>query len=202
MHDSIVPTALRPNRMGITNPEVLKRLEAAMLAPPQPESAATYHPRGPTYEYHRPWYERLLAKGCNRCGGDPHGWVQKQIQTPYRFKRLVLWLVNLLPRGTSLLSAVLSRTVPQAQYAERQAACATCPSAVIQLKVVQGLVCETSYCGLCDCPKWYGSRNAVRNWRSAWRCPAKRHAGSDRDAVFAAYIRAKVAALSGDSNGR
>lgn len=169
--------------------------------PPELSIAEPVEPSpGPKYVPWRPWYERLLAKGCNRCGGDPSGWVQRQIQTPYRFKRLILWIVNLLPRGLSLIRVLISRSVPDEQYAERQTACAACPSAVIQLRVKQGLVHETSYCGLCDCPKWYASRNAVRNRRSAWRCPAKRHIDSDRDAVFAAYVRAKTEQK--DGNGR
>jgi hypothetical protein len=185
---------------GITDPKVLARLQAAMLAPPEPESAPKAYHHGPNYQYYRPWYERLLAKGCSRCGGEPAGWAQRQIQTPYRFKRTILWLVNLLPRGVSMIRVLLSRKVSSAAYVDRMASCNTCPSAVLVLRVVKSKVKETSHCGLCDCPKWYASRNAVRNKRSAWRCPAKLHAGSDRDAVLVEYVRTKAAQANGDSN--
>ena len=151
-------------------------------------------PSGPRYEYHRPWYKRLLAKGCARCGGQPMGWVQQQIQTPYRTKRLILWLVNLLPRMASFASVMLSRRIEATEYEARQAACATCPAAVVQLRVVKDEVREASYCSACSCPKWYLSRNGIRNWRSRWACPIRRHSGSDPDAMYADYIRAKQAA--------
>jgi hypothetical protein len=178
----------------------IAEMEAKQLAEYPPIAEPAEQPQaaqGPRYVFYRPWYERFLAKGCKRCGGDPQGWLQTQIQTPYRFKRFVLWIVNLLPRGVSMIRVVTSKRVSSEQYAERQAACGECPSAVIQLRVRRGKVSETSYCGACDCPKWRGSRNAVRNKRSAWRCPAKLHAGSDRDAVFGEYVRAKAAQENG-----
>jgi hypothetical protein len=153
----------------------------------------------PRLQFHRPWYVRFMAKGCNRCGGEPYGWVQKQIQTPYRFKRCVLWVVNLVPRGFSFVRVITSRRVDSERYVERQAACGACPSAVIQIRVVRGLVRETSYCGMCECPKWRPSRNAVRNWRSAWKCPAKLHVGSDSNAHFVEYLRSKTESAG---NGR
>lgn len=174
--------------------------------PPEPRAAEQSQPsQGPRYVTWRPWYERLMAKGCNRCDGEPPGWVQKQIQTSYRFKRFVLWSVNLIPRSVSLVRVLASRSVSSEQYAARMASCGACPSAVIQLRVVKGEVHEASYCGQCECPKWYGSRNAVRNKCSAWRCPAKRHAGSDRDAVFTDFVRAKTESTQengGSDNGR
>ena len=181
----------------------IAEMEARELAEHPPPVDIAEHPQapsGPRYIFWRPWYERLIAKGCNRCGGEPSGWLQRQIQTPYRFKRFVLWTVNLLPRFVSLIRVLASRRVSSAQYAERMASCGACPSAIIQLRFAGSRIRETSFCNLCDCPKWYGSRNAVRNKRAAWRCPAKRHAGSDRDSVFVEHVRAKTEQVS--SNGR
>lgn len=186
---------------GITDPKVLARLQAAMVAMPDEMPPMQVGHHGPKYEYHRPWYVRFMAKGCNRCGGEPPGWLQKQIQTPYRSKRMILWLVNLIPRGVSFVRVVTSRSVSSEQYAERIGSCGACPSAVIQLRVVKGSVRETSYCGQCECPKWYGSRNAVRNRLAAWRCPVRRHAGSDPYLVFAEYVREKAEAVQGNGRG-
>jgi hypothetical protein len=184
----------------------IAEMEAQQLAehPPAVEaSEQSQTQQGPRYVFWRPWYERLLAKACNRCGGEPSGWIQRQIQAPGRFKRFVLWIVNLLPRFASLIRVLTSRSVSAEQYAERQASCGSCPSALIQLRFVGDDIRATSYCGLCDCPKWYGSRNAVRNKRSAWRCPAKLHVGSDRDAGLVEYIREQANTPTGDSdNGR
>lgn len=188
---------------GITDRRVLERLQAARLAPPVAQAPMPLPQRGPQYEFYRPWYRRLLAKGCARCGGEPMGWLQRQINTPYRTKRTILWLVNLLPRAASLVRVTTSRRVDSLRYWERQAACDTCPQAVVVLRMHREGVDETSYCGLCDCPKWYGSRNAVRNRCSGWHCPAKRHAGSDPDAVIVAYLRAKAEPrASAEDNGR
>lgn len=178
---------------GISDPLVRRRLEAAMSAAPDPppDPPIRREHGGPAHEFYRPWYSRLLAKGCKRCGGEPQGWVQTQIETPYRFKRFVLWVVNLAPRLCSLISVVTSRRVSLVRYAERRASCATCPAAVIELRVRGSEVRETSYCGACSCPKWRLSRNAVRNWRSRWACPLKRHAGSDPNAMYHGYLRAK-----------
>lgn len=180
---------------GITNPEARRRLEAAMASLPKPPGNGhqPVQPQGPRYEIWMPWYKRLLAKGCARCGGEPSGWAQRQIQTPYRFKRFVLWMVNLAPRFASMVSVVTSKRVSSDQYAERQASCATCPAQVIQGRAIGDTVRETSYCGACECPKWYASRNAVRNLRSRWACPLKHHMGSDVNAVYRAHLDIKRA---------
>jgi len=160
-------------------------------------SVAPEAPQGPRYEFHRPWYSRFIGKGCNRCGGQPPGWVQKQIQTPLRFKRLALWIVNLVPRGTSFVRVMVSGRVDSEQYAERQASCASCPAAVIQLRAVKGEIRETSWCSQCECPKWHYSKNKVRNWRAAWSCPIRRHDASDPNAAFVAYLRSKQEVAAG-----
>ena len=181
--------------------------EDAKRPPPEPTpgngqaSAAPDIPQGPRYEFWRPWYKRLLAKGCARCGGAPQGWIQQQISTPYRFKRFVLWMVNLIPRATSFVLTVTSKRVQSEQYAERQAACGACPAALIQLRVVRSTVRETSYCSACACPKWKLSQNAVRNWRSRWACPLRRHLGSDANARLVEYLRAKTEQPHAEGDG-
>jgi hypothetical protein len=150
------------------------------------------------YVIYRSWYELLF--GGNALSTDLPGWIERQIETPKRFKRLLLWSADLIPRGVSMIRVLLSRKVSSAAYVDRMASCNTCASAVLVLRVVKSKVKETSYCGLCSCPKWYASRNAVRNKRAAWRCPSKRHAGSDRDAALSEYVRARMAQANG--NGR
>jgi len=170
-------------------------------------------PSGPRYDIHRPWYSRFAGKGCQRCGSNqPRGWIQRQIETPYRVKRLALWLVDLLPRGCTFLATVTSRRVQSDQYVERQAQCGTCPAAVIELRVRGDSIRETSYCSACACGRWYLSRNKVRNWRSKWRCPLRRHSCSDMDARYHEYLRTKSEAAArtaengmahmADGNGR
>lgn len=198
------PSILSPNCRGITNPAVLLRLEAARLATPGPDPTQVQQLRGgPRYEYWRPWYSRLLAKGCARCGGgEPSGWVQRQIQTPYRFKRFLLWAVNLMPRGASLIGTVASKRVSLEKQAERDAACGACPGMVIQLRVRKGTISETRFCAECSCPRWFGSRLDYKNKKAGHRCPLKRHPGSDHSLVYAAHLRAKTPAASGEDNGR
>ena len=156
-------------------------------------------PQGPRVEFHRPWYQRFIGKGCNRCGGEPPGWLQRQIGRKRvngewfpRTAALVLWLVNLVPRGASFVRVVTSGRVSAVQYASRQATCASCPMAIQQLRMVKKSVRGTLWCGLCGCPKWVASRLDYKNTRKAHRCPAKRHDGSDPDAVFAEYIRVRT----------
>jgi hypothetical protein len=174
-------------------------------------------PQGPSYAIWRPWYKRLLAKGCARCGGEPPGWVQRQIETPYRFKRALLWLVNLIPRGASLVHVLLSRRVSAEQQAERDAQCQDCPGITagcngshtpgrrVQLRVIRGVVKETSFCNLCDCPMWriprrlrwiwdLGSHLPYKNKKKGWLCPLRIHAGSNHELRLVEHVRAKQAA--------
>lgn len=205
-------------RRGITNPEAMKRLEQALLEAGKPHrnGKAMVHqaPSGPQHEYYRPWYERLLAKGCSRCGGQPQGWVQQQIATPYRFKRFVLWTVNLAPRGAELLKVVLSRRVSDEQIAERGTKCENCPGAMVkgqwtpgrlvQLRVMNGTMQETSFCNLCTCPTWrmprwlrwlwdVGAHLGYKNTKDGWKCPLRLHDGSNPDMVYEEYRRSKQA---------
>lgn len=189
---------------GITNPAVLRRLQAAMLDPAEPEPGQIpYAPHGPRYEVYRPWYKRFIAKGCARCGGEPTGWLQRQIQTPGRFKRTILWLVNLIPRGASLIRVVTSKQVGWSSYVERNIVCGACPSAVIELRVLRGTIHETMFCAMCSCPHWFGSRLDYKNRKMAHRCPLHRHAGSDPDSVYREHVRAKSEfTASGEDSGR
>lgn len=150
----------------------------------------------PTYVVWRPWYKRFLAKGCGGCGGNPPGWLQKQIQTPGRIKRFVLWCVNLMPRGASLVRAVTGGLVPADEFTVRQKACSDCHGALVSLRAVKGTMRETSYCGLCDCPKWWLSRNAVANWFKKRTCPLSRHPGVNPRAVYELYVDSKRKALT------
>src|SRR3990172_11711469 len=104
MHDLLADIPLGRKQRGIVDPAVLRRLDAARCAPPRPPKvSAPVAPQGPHYEFWRPWYARLLPKRCARCGGAPQGWIQQQISTPYRFKRFVLWTVNLITRRSLFL---------------------------------------------------------------------------------------------------
>ena len=182
--------------------------------PPEPEptpgngqgSTAPEQPKGPRYEIHRPWYGRLLAKGCARCGGEPPGWVQRQIQTPQRFKRFLLWTVNLSPRFASMVSVVTSKRVSSDVQSERDAKCGACPGMVIQLRMRGANINERRFCGECLCPKWHGSRLDYKNKKARHRCPLKIHDGSDPNAAYRVYIRTKQEAAAGgtdaDRNGR
>lgn len=180
--------------------------EATLPPVVEPENgrsqAVPEQPQGPRYEAYRPWYARLLAKGCARCGGEPPGWIQRQIQTPYRLKRLLLWSVNLIPRGFSFVRVVVSRRVHLDQQAERDTTCGACPGMVKQLRVRKGFVCETRFCGECSCPKWFGARLDYKNAKAGHRCPLKRHSDSDPNAVFSEYVQRKLAeAASGQESG-
>ena len=173
--------------------------EDAKRPPPEPtpgngqsHANVPQQPQGPRYEFWRPWYKNLLAKGCARCGGTPQGWVQQQISTPYRTKRLILWAINLVPRLASFISVILSRKVGLDQYGERQASCAVCPGEIIQLRIVKDEVRETTFCALCSCPKWFGSRLSYKNRKTAHLCPIKRHSGSNPDQRLVSYIATKA----------
>ena len=176
-----------------------RAIEEPPVEQPNGNGQQPRQPSGPRYEYHRPWYKRLLAKGCSRCGGQPQGWVQTQIATPYRFKRFVLWIVNLLPRAASFASVILSRRIEAAEYEARQAACATCPAAIIQLRVVKNEVRERMFCSQCSCPHWFGSRLDYKNTKAAHRCPLRRHARSDPDWRYVEYLQSKNKELNNAS---
>jgi hypothetical protein len=139
--------------------EELAAEDARRIAEQPPEVAAMNGEQpqqlsGPKYVPWRPWYVRFMAKGCSRCGGEPSGWLQRQIQTPKRIMRFVLWTVNLIPRGVSLVRVIMSKEVSSEKFIDRTVVCALCPSLVRRLREKKGVVLEEEFCGACECPKW------------------------------------------------
>jgi len=172
--------------------------------------------RGPRYSIYLPWFSRIIGKGCARCGGRPPGWVQRQMTTPYRFKRFVLWSVNLVPRMCSLIGVVMSRKASFAQQAERHAKCERCPGVssqeswtpglVKELRLVRGRMTETSFCNICDCPRWrmprwirwlwdIGSHLDYKNSKKGHRCPLGLHEGSSYERIYLEYIQKVLPAV-------
>lgn len=213
MRGFVVNTALL-NR--ITDPDARRRLQEAMVAEPRPESPPVTRPPqvDPLDRYRVPrkiagW--RRITAGCAGCRRtEPRG-LQRQIETPERFKRLPLWFTGLPSSAARLWTALTGGFVDREAYDKRQTACDSCPDRVIHLRVVKRGMCETSYCGACDCPKWLLSRISDRIWDEAeqryvesawwkaiknrlrgWRCPKRRHAGSDPDAVYRVYVLAQL----------
>lgn len=164
---------------------------------------------GPRYVRYRTRFARFIGKGCARCGGDPPGWVQRQVETPYRFKRSFLWLVNLVPRFGSFTRVLFGRRVSFEAQVARHEKCQTCPGMhgkdswtpglVIELRVVKGAMTATRFCGLCDCPRWripkflrwildVGSHLDYKITKKGLRCPLGRHEGSNPDFVYLKHI--------------
>ncbi len=187
--------------------EELKAIDAEN-PPAPPETPANGRGHGetpafdPRYRFPRPWWDRLFGAGCNTCGGKPPGWLQRQIQTPRRIVRLALWLANLLPRAVQLWTALTGGLVDQDAYDERQATCEPCPDRVIHLQLRKGSMREKSYCGACNCPRWWLARLDIKNRLRGWQCPRHRHGGSDSDAIYRAYVVGKAAeARTAAANG-
>lgn len=187
--------------MSMKTSRFTEELKAVDTANPPPPPIESDNGRGkgetpafdPRYRFPRPWWDRLFGAGCAGCGGKPPGWLQRQIQTPKRTMRLILWLANLLPRGVSLWTALTGGRTSGEVYDERQAMCSTCPDAVIHLRLLKATIHEKSYCGACNCPKWWLARLDIKNRLHGWRCPKRRHAGSDIDAAYRVYALGKAA---------
>ena len=107
--------------------------------------------------------------------------------------RLLLWIVNLLPRVMRLWTALTGGFVAQGEYGERQTVCDPCPDRVILLRLFKDSMREKSYCGACNCPKWWLARLHIKNRLRGWHCPKRRHGNSDPDAAYRVYVLGKVA---------
>jgi hypothetical protein len=161
-------------------------------------AASLQRHQGPQYVRRNSWFRNFIAlvppRNCATCGAGPYtGWVQRQIENPGRIKRWILWWVNLIPRGASLVRVVTSGLVGVDEFIARQKACADCPGAVVRLKLVKGTIQEKSYCGLCQCPKWWLSRNEIANWFKKRECPLNRHPKQNPNAIYTAYVETKRA---------
>jgi hypothetical protein len=162
----------------------------------QPRSQSI--PQGPQYVRRRSWFKALVAtvekQSCSTCGGGSYtGWIQRQIETPGRIKRWLLWWVNLVPKGASFIRVVTGGFVSADEFMRRQGkgGCADCPGATIRLKMLPTGMRELSYCELCGCPKWWFSRNKVANWFKKRGCPLNRHPTKDPNTIYIAYVEAK-----------
>jgi len=195
MRGFVVSTALL-NR--ITDPDARRRLEEAKLEAPRPEPSfipQTAHV-DPIDRYRIPrkfvgW--RHITAGCASCRQAEPRWLQRQIETPERCKRLILWFADLLPRATGLGIALMRGLADRDRYDKRQARCDPCPHRVIHLQLLEGIMREKSYCGRCPCPTWWLARLDIKNWLLGWLCPEALHGDSDPDAAYRVYVLGKVA---------
>jgi len=172
------------------------------------------------YRVHHWWSGwRPIDESCPTCKARPvsANWLQRWIRGPQPpqsqmwFPRTVwfgLWLANLLPRGVSLWTALTGGRTSGEAYNERQATCSTCPDRVIHLRLLKATIYEKSYCGSCNCGAWWLARLDVKNRLRGWRCPKRRHGGSDPDACYRVYALGKAAeaqraatAASGSAGG-
>lgn len=182
-----VPMAPKPVQMFAETHQV-----DSVRTPVAPQTS-TRHQHGPHYEFYRSRYRRLFGDGCARCGGPSIGWIQRQLQTPKRIMRFILWVANLVPRAVRLWTALTHGYVGWDEYDERQAACGPCSDRVIHLRLLKGAIREKSYCGACDCPKWWFARLDIKNRLRGWRCPMRRHVGSDPYDVYRIHVMGTAA---------
>ena len=145
----------------------IRRARPHLKPEPQPEPPAPKTPARAKPEHHPlaefvdqplPWDHRVLS------------WVIRQIETPYRVRRLVSWAA----RGVAtwygkLRSVVVVLTSPKVfpwAFEERQAICDGCPEN------------DAGYCRACRCWKWRLAKLVHKNRRSKWLCPLVKHPGT------------------------
>jgi len=97
----------------------------------------------------------------------------------------------------SFFRAITGGKVNAKIHQGRQAVCGKCPKRIIvpvtktvrptKSKPVK-VVIEKSYCGPCNCPKWYLSRLDNKNWFAKWKCPLRRHAGPYSDDAVRSWL--------------
>jgi len=185
----------------ITDPDARRRLQEALLMEPKPETPSNGRGCGevpafdPRYRVRHWWLGlRPIEGSCRTCGpGEKPNWIENAIAGPRRTVRLLLLIVNLLPRAVRLWTALTGGFVDQDAYDERQAMCGPCPHRVIVLRFLKGSMREKSYCGRCMCPTWWLARLDIKNRLRNWRCPERRHVGSDPEAVYRVYALGKAA---------
>ena len=190
-------------------------MEAAAAAPPAPVAADNGGarpalPSDPLTRYRvRPsWWSgwQPITAGCASCGQRQQSWLERWLNGPdprlprQPFPRtrifvfwLCVWLATLPIRAVRLWTALTGGLLDQDAYDERQATCEPCPDRVIHLRLLKGSMREKSYCGACNCPKWWLAKLDIKNWLRGWRCPKRRHVGSDPDAVYQAYVVGQTA---------
>ena len=95
------------------------------------------------------------------------GWVYRQIVTPRRIVRFLVWIVNpmRLVRARIALAAILGPRVSEEEYRDRQSICKVCEKR------------DGDYCRACRCPRWRLSRLGRKNRMARHYCPHKRHSG-------------------------
>jgi len=102
-----------------------------------------------------PWDVRLL------------GWTYRQIVTPRRIVRFLVWIVNPMRwvRARIALAAIIGPRVSEEEYRDRQSICGVCEKR------------DGDFCRACRCPRWRLSRLGRKNRMARHHCPHKRHSG-------------------------
>mgnify|MGYP001563191975 CR=1 FL=1 len=219
MHDSQWPTG----PLSGLSPEAQERFRTSMEAatkasPPQAPSNGRGGTEAPAvdpldrYRIHPAWWTgwQPITKDCANCAQRSWNWLERWLNGPDprlprlpfpRTRKVIFWcsawLATRPDRTVKLWTALTGGLVDQDAYDKRQATCGPCPDRVIHLRLLKGSMREKSYCGACYCPKWWLARLDIKNRLRGWRCPKRRHVGSDPDAVYRVYALGKAAEARG-----
>ncbi len=138
-------------------PEPQPEPPALPPSPPAQPAKPEHHPLAEFVDQPMPLDHRVLS------------WMIRQIETPYRVRRLLSWAARGVATWYGKLRGVVvvltSRKVQQDTFDERQAICDGCPEN------------DGGYCRACRCWKWALAKLIHKNWRLKWLCPLMKHPG-------------------------
>jgi hypothetical protein len=138
----------------------------------------------------KPMAHPMVVLPSRFVGGRLYVWTIRQLTTPKRIIRLLLWAIRLPVRLGSLVGCLFGGIEERAEYLTRMSICGECADRIVHLSLKRDRVCEKSYCGRCGCPPWYLSRLDNKNWLSGWRCPKRLHPGPYGDEPIREWLQA------------
>ena len=141
-------------------------------------------PIGPTYVWREPWWKRLLR--CESCGGQG-GWLQGFLSARKmpgewfpRIRRTFVGAANFAGKAAEFISTVTGGFVSAATREARQEGCRECPQRIIYRSWRGSRIVESaSYCGACNCGKWFMAVLFRQIGFTKFRCKLGRHADTD-----------------------